>query len=56
MISNQWRIFYGHAWVPYSNKDMDRVGNGQYGFRVDGMGGMGDMDGEWRIRMGGSGY
>ena len=56
MISNQWRIFYGHAWVPYSNKDMDRVGNGQYGFRVDGMGGMGDMDGEWGIRMGGSGY
>ena len=41
MISNQWRIFYGHAWVPYSYKDMDRVGNGQYGFGVDGMGGWG---------------
>ena len=56
MISNQWRIFYGHAWVPYSYKDMDRVVNGQYGFGVDGMGGMGDMDGEWGIRRGGEGW
>ena len=42
-------FFWGEAWIYFAYYDMDGIGDGSYGWWVDDVGGMEDIDGKFGI-------